>query len=195
MGSSGGSVVKNPPASGRDAGNVGLISGSGRSPGGGNGNPLQYSCLGNPMDRGAWQLESRRSQSRAWLTNWACMHALQSLPPGSSAEITHHISHGEWSSPGDNIVLSRMLSTKPRTLDKRPWPRTCDSAPLWWRLGQRCEGADQCSPLSEQVTYFGSNSLPGTQLQNLRVTWIWACMSLPQPLLWKPEGNTQALNI
>lgn len=72
------------------------------------------------------------------------MHALQSLPPGSSAEINHHISHGEWSSPGDNIMLSRMLSTKPRTLDKRPWPRTCDSAPLWWRLGQRCEGADQC---------------------------------------------------
>ena len=40
--------VKNPPA---DAGDTGLISGSGRSPGGGNGNPLQYSCLGNPMNR------------------------------------------------------------------------------------------------------------------------------------------------
>ena len=38
-----------------NAGNLGLISGSGRSPGEGNGNPLQYSCLGNPMDRGAWQ--------------------------------------------------------------------------------------------------------------------------------------------
>ena len=36
-----------------DTGNVGLIPGSGRSPGEGNGNPLQYSCLGNPMDRGA----------------------------------------------------------------------------------------------------------------------------------------------
>ena len=47
----GGSVVKNPPAS---AGDVGLIPGWGRSPGGGNGNPLQYSCLENPMDRGAW---------------------------------------------------------------------------------------------------------------------------------------------
>ena len=34
---------------------VGLIPGLGRSPGEGNGNPLQYSCLGNPMDRGAWQ--------------------------------------------------------------------------------------------------------------------------------------------
>ena len=47
----GGSVVKNPPA---NAGDVGSILGSGRSPGEGNGNPLQYSCLGNPMDRGAW---------------------------------------------------------------------------------------------------------------------------------------------
>ena len=44
-------VVKNLPNS---AGNVGSIPGSGRSPGGGNGNPLQYSCLKNPMDRGAW---------------------------------------------------------------------------------------------------------------------------------------------
>ena len=44
-----GSVVKNLPA---NAGDTGLIPGSGRSPGEGNGNPLQYSCLGNPMDRG-----------------------------------------------------------------------------------------------------------------------------------------------
>ena len=48
----GGSVVNNPPAS---AGHMGLIPGSGRSPGAGNGNLLQYSCLGNPMDRGTWQ--------------------------------------------------------------------------------------------------------------------------------------------
>ena len=45
-------MVKNTPA---NAGDVGLIPGSGRSPGEGNGNPLQYSCLENPMDRGAWQ--------------------------------------------------------------------------------------------------------------------------------------------
>jgi len=38
-----------------NAGEVDLMPGSGRSPGEGNGNPLQYSCLGNPMDRGAWQ--------------------------------------------------------------------------------------------------------------------------------------------
>ena len=43
-----------------NAGDAGLIPGSGRSPGEGNGNPLQYSCLGNPMDRGAWQATVHR---------------------------------------------------------------------------------------------------------------------------------------
>ena len=49
----GGSLVKNPPAGDKNAGDTDSIPGSGRSPGEGNGNPLQYSCLGNPMDRGA----------------------------------------------------------------------------------------------------------------------------------------------
>ena len=52
MGFPGGSVVKNSPT---HAGDVGSIPGSGRVPGEGNGNPLQYSCLRNPIDRGAWQ--------------------------------------------------------------------------------------------------------------------------------------------
>ena len=52
MGFSGDSVVKNLPA---NAGDVGLIPGSGKSPGEGNGNPPQYSCLENSNDRGAWQ--------------------------------------------------------------------------------------------------------------------------------------------
>ena len=47
-------MVKNLPANARD---VGLICGLGRSPGEENGNPLQYSCLGNLMDRGAWQVK------------------------------------------------------------------------------------------------------------------------------------------
>ena len=45
-------MVKNSPA---NAGDMGSVPGSGRSPGEGNGNPLHYSCLVNPMDRGAWQ--------------------------------------------------------------------------------------------------------------------------------------------
>ena len=49
-----GLVLKNLPANAGDIGDVGLILGLGRSPGGGHGNPLQYSCLENPMDGGAW---------------------------------------------------------------------------------------------------------------------------------------------
>ena len=47
-------VVKNLPASAGDIRDAGLVPGLGRSPGGEHGNPLQYSCLENPMDRGAW---------------------------------------------------------------------------------------------------------------------------------------------
>ena len=53
-------MVKNPPANSGDAGDIGLIPGSGRSPGVGNGNPLQPSCLEKCTDRGAY----RRLQSR-----------------------------------------------------------------------------------------------------------------------------------
>ena len=54
MGFTGGSVVKNPPTNARDRGDVGSIPGLGRSPGEGKGNPLQYSCPENSMDRGDW---------------------------------------------------------------------------------------------------------------------------------------------
>ena len=54
-GSPGGSVVKNLPANAIDTGDTGLISELERSPGGGNDNPLQYSCQYNPMDREAWR--------------------------------------------------------------------------------------------------------------------------------------------
>ena len=54
LGFPGGSVVKKLPTKAGDAKDSGLIPGLGRSPGEGNGNPPQYSCLGNPMDRRAW---------------------------------------------------------------------------------------------------------------------------------------------
>ena len=49
------SVVKNSPSKAADTRDVGSVPGSRRSPGEGNGNPLQYSCLENPTDRGVWQ--------------------------------------------------------------------------------------------------------------------------------------------
>ena len=53
-------MVKNLPANVGDIRDTGLILGLGRSPGGGLGNPLQYSCLENPMDRGVWQATVHR---------------------------------------------------------------------------------------------------------------------------------------
>ena len=66
---SGDSVVRNLPA---NAGHTGLIPGSGRSPGEGNGNPLKYSCLENPMDRGAQQA-TLQGVSKELDTSWRPM--------------------------------------------------------------------------------------------------------------------------
>ena len=74
----GGSVVKNPLANAGDTGNTGSISGLGRSPGGGNGNPLQYSYLDNPADGGAWWAQSMGLQRvrHDWVSKhtYTCFH-------------------------------------------------------------------------------------------------------------------------
>ena len=57
-----GSMVNNPSASAGDVRDMGSILRSGRYPGEGNGNPLQYSCLGNPLERGAWWATVHGSQ-------------------------------------------------------------------------------------------------------------------------------------
>ena len=63
---------KNLPANAGDTGDKGLVPESGGSPGGRNGNPLQYSCLENPMDRGGWRATVHRvAKSRTWLSDWA----------------------------------------------------------------------------------------------------------------------------
>ena len=68
-------MVKNPPATAGDIRDASSISGSGRSPGGGHGNPLQYSCLENPMDRGVWQA-TVLWVAKSWtkLSEYACTH-------------------------------------------------------------------------------------------------------------------------
>ena len=80
-GFTGGSVVKNLPA---NAGDVGLISGLGRSPGEGNGNPLQYSCMGNPMDRGnlvGYKKVTKELDMTYRLNNNVCVRDVLNFPP------------------------------------------------------------------------------------------------------------------
>ena len=62
-------MVKNLPANAEDIRDTGSIPRSGRSPGGGHGNPLQYFCLENPMDRGAWRaIDHGVAKSWTWLS-------------------------------------------------------------------------------------------------------------------------------
>ena len=67
-------VVKNPPASARDIRDVSSVLGSGRSPGGGHGNPLQYSCLENPMNRGVWWALVHKVAQSWTLLKWLSTH-------------------------------------------------------------------------------------------------------------------------
>ena len=69
-------VVKNPPANAGDMRDTSSIPGSGRSPGGGRGNPLQYSCLENPMDPGAWQATVHRVTKSQIGLKWLSIHFL-----------------------------------------------------------------------------------------------------------------------
>ena len=59
-------MVKNPPANAGDVRDVGSVPGLGRSPAEGNGNPLQYPCLENLMDRGAWQAAVVHGVTQSW---------------------------------------------------------------------------------------------------------------------------------
>ena len=106
-------VVKNLPASPGDVRDTSSILGSGRSPGGEHGNPLQYSCLENPMERGAWWATVYRvTKSRTWLKQLssnihplACRkaqrhpHWVLSLT-GISSWNTIHDNKGRWDFPG-----------------------------------------------------------------------------------------------
>ena len=74
-------VVKNPPANTGDIGGLGSIPGLGRSPGGGHGNPLKYSCLENPLDRGAWR---------------AAVHGVTQSQPRPKRLSTHACDHRRW---------------------------------------------------------------------------------------------------
>ena len=70
-------MIKNPPANSRDIRDKGSVPGSGRSPRGGHGNPLQYIYLENPMDRGAWQATVHKVAKLDMMEaiSHACRHA------------------------------------------------------------------------------------------------------------------------
>ena len=122
IGVPGGSVLKNPPA---NAGDVPSIPGSRRSPEGGNGNQLQYSCLGNPMNRGAWWAtihqvteESDTTEATWWqVGNPISRSQVQGLVPGHGCRAPHQCHLWNWPSlivttakSSPTLILSNQLT-------------------------------------------------------------------------------------
>ena len=90
-------VVKNLPANSGDIRDVGSIPDSRWSPGGGHGNPLQYSCVENSMDRGAWRATvCRVTLSQTWLSEHVCTHTCGACPI---------IINIQWSRSLQNVIL------------------------------------------------------------------------------------------
>ena len=89
-------MIKNPPANAGDTKDTGLVSGLGRSHSGGNGNSLQYSCLENSMDRGAW---------------WATVHGAVKSQTQMSTHSTQHKSNKDKDMFQRRLISREMLST------------------------------------------------------------------------------------
>ena len=83
-------VVKNPPANAGDVRDTGLILGAGRSPRGGHGNPLQYSCLENPTDRGAWRATVHEITDQTWLKRFSTQEQKDHVEHGPCAGLTFY---------------------------------------------------------------------------------------------------------
>ena len=118
-----------------DTGDMGSIFGSGRSPEGGNGNPLQYSCLGNPKDRGAWQTTVQKvTKSQMWLSTYTrtCTRTLAhspqgSAPPSAGGALPHSHLLLLPPQPHDHCRTRPLLQNHPllETLPGPPTPQLC----------------------------------------------------------------------
>ena len=139
----GGTVVKNLPANAGDAEDVGLIPGLQRSPGGRHGNPLQYSCLENPMDRGAWQATVLRVARDLDTSSQLSMHRNKekpSLPLNSPLLLS---------------LMEKAMATHSSTLHGRmslvgcsPWGRleSHTTEPLHFHFSLTCTGEGNGNP-------------------------------------------------
>ena len=118
-------VIKNLPANSGDLRDMGLISGFRRPPGGGLGNPFQYPCLENPMDREAWwAIVHGVTKSRTWL-RWLSMHALLLKSCFLTSELESWVLCGNSYPRGFPTRTGCLLGSFPDTAD--------------WKMSQRDE--------------------------------------------------------
>ena len=155
-------VVKNPPVNAGDVRGVCLIAGLGRSPGGGNGNPLQCSCLENPMDRGAWwaivhrvaksqtQLKQLSTHTQAWASQVALV--VQS-PPANARDVRNTgLTPGWGRSPGGVHGNPLQFSCLENPKDRGTWWATVHGvARSWTRLKRLSTHAGMRRPWDSQT--------------------------------------------
>ena len=168
-------VVKNLPANAGDIRDLGSIPGSGRSPGGGHGNPLQYSCLENPKDRGAWRATVHRfakSQTRLkglsmlshiFKTYWSKFYL------GSTDQQRTILLCNSFKI---NILILKLTWGK-TSLSSTPlvqWPESCVSNKRWMNRRNKFIHIHMKAHRSENPTE------AETYIQFLqRATYIWSC--------------------
>ena len=126
-----------------DAGDASSIPGSRRAPGGGHGNPLQYSCLENPMDRGGcWAVIHRGAKSQTWLKQ-LCMHAYLKM-----VKMVHFMLHALYHNfkKQEKEKKCSLSSVEPQGFWVFPggWGRTLSDCPLW-RVKNSGYGPDPCA--------------------------------------------------
>ena len=161
-------------ASACNTGDPGAIPGLGRSPGGGNGTPLQYSSLENPMDRGAWWATVHGvAKSRTWLSNWHALFMLMTyhhtvfiyVSAGGCMRYLYFLKSVLWITYFE-ILLIVARKIKDNTV-------SCWSAQLWLTL---CDPMD-CKPSRFLCPWHfpGKNTGVGCHflLQTLSVIWHW----------------------
>ena len=158
----GGSEVKNPPANARDKGDAGLIPGLGRSPGEGNGYPLQCSCLENPMNRGAWQATIHRvAKSRTVLSNSTPMCNTQwviEIEEGIKQILVFRIYHSDWSSQERMWVpCCFSLSMSPSFILQEFHPSSSTSCPCFYLLTFLSFSPSSPLSLSVSICLFSSS--------------------------------------
>ena len=143
----GGRVVKNPPANAGDTRDMGSIPGLGRAPGEGNGNPLQYSCLENPMDRGAQQAIISRVTKESDTT--------QRLNSNRCNQLNQVKSSWSKASPLSNIcgVLIRQQQCKDRHVQGK-----CNSKTEIWRASSTHQETLKIARKLHPSTRFGGST-------------------------------------
>ena len=190
-------VVKNPPANVVDIRDAGSIPGSGRSPGGGHGTPLQYSCLENPMGKGAWQGTVHGiTKRRAWLKQpggkeSACNAGDLGLIPGSGRSpaegSSNSLQYSCLENPMDRGAWWTTVHGVTKELDRTYWLNSNHIAQNWMvrKVSDNTQDVN-CSEASDEVRMEWGKSFQVTN--QFSVAKSEACLYHSRTLVswWKP---------